>query len=100
MRTVIKGFDWDAGNYEKCQKHGVGVEDIEKLFLGGNFYVGPDSKHSDIEQRFLAIGKTDQNRHVIVAFTFRNAKDGLLLRPISARYMHMKEVESYEKAFA
>ena len=24
MLETVAGFDWDAGNLEKCQKHGVG----------------------------------------------------------------------------
>jgi uncharacterized DUF497 family protein len=37
---------------------------------------------------------------MIVVFTFR-CREGLrLIRPISARYMHKKEIEKYEKEFA
>jgi uncharacterized DUF497 family protein len=32
-------------------------------------------------------------------FTERDRGDGVLIRPISARYMHKKEVESYEKTY-
>ena len=32
MRNVVAGFDWDHGNREKCQKHGVSVADIEFAF--------------------------------------------------------------------
>jgi uncharacterized DUF497 family protein len=33
------------------------------------------------------------------AFTLRKHGDGALIRPINARYMHKKEVESYEKSY-
>ena len=26
------GFDWDDGNRDKCQKHGVSIGEIERLF--------------------------------------------------------------------
>ncbi len=55
--------------------------------LGGDFE----------EARFLAIGKSPQRRWLFVAFTLRNGDGGTLIRPISARYMHMKEVEHYEQ---
>lgn len=29
---VIGGFDWDEGNREKCAKHGVTIEEIERIF--------------------------------------------------------------------
>ncbi len=33
MTEGVSGFDWDDGNIEKCQKHGVSLEEIEALFL-------------------------------------------------------------------
>jgi uncharacterized DUF497 family protein len=32
-----------------------------------------------------------------MVFTLRSEGDKVLLRPISARYMHKKEIEAYEK---
>jgi hypothetical protein len=34
---------------------------------------------------------------VFIIFTLRREGDELLIRPISARYMHKKEIEAYEK---
>ena len=42
------GFDWDEGNYHKCQKHGVSIAEIESAF-GGTPLVGPDLRHSTVE---------------------------------------------------
>ena len=28
----VTGFDWDRGNLEKCQKHGVEIAEIESAF--------------------------------------------------------------------
>lgn len=89
----IAGFDWDSGNWPKCGKHGVSREEIERLFLGGAV-VAPDLKHTtETENRHIAAGRVD-GRAMFVAFAFR----GGLIRPISARYMHAKEVSSYEKS--
>jgi uncharacterized DUF497 family protein len=44
-------FDWDAGNRDKCQKHGVSLAEIESLFRGEPL-VGPDASHSKVERRF------------------------------------------------
>jgi hypothetical protein len=38
-------FDWDEGNREKCQKHGLSVRDIESLFQG-QLAAYPDPDHS------------------------------------------------------
>jgi uncharacterized DUF497 family protein len=34
-----------------------------------------------------------------VVFTLRNHGKGVLLHPISARYIHKREVKNYEKAY-
>jgi len=90
------GFDWDSGNRAKCQKHGVSIAEIESLFLGTPL-VAPDVLHSSKEQRFRAVGRTIKKRHLFIVFTLRNNGDTLLIRPISARYMHKKEIKDHEK---
>ena len=90
------GFDWDRGNRKKCQKHGVSIAEIESLFARV-VKIAPDLPHSLTEERFKAIGNTDAGRNVLVAFTLRRRGESTLLRPVSARYMHQKEVAYYEK---
>ena len=43
-----------------------------------------------------AIGKTAAGRYVFMAFMWRQQEGTTLLRPISARYMHQKEIDHYE----
>ena len=49
------------------------------------------------EPRMRAIGKTTAGRHVFVVFMIRTIEGFAKLRPISARYMHQKEIEHYER---
>lgn len=91
------GFQWDQGNWPKCGKHGVGRSDIERLFASGNPAVYPDLKHSDDEGRFFAIGRVQTGRWIFVVFTLRGSGGTALIRPISARFMHDKEVDHYER---
>lgn len=98
MVEKISGFDWDDGNCQKCQKHGVSIEEIEALFSNPKVAVAPDIKHSEIEERHFAIGISTKGRHIIVIFTFRENLEEKLIRPISARYMHEKEVLRYERS--
>ena len=93
----VDGFDWDAGNTEKCCKHGVSTAEIEGLFHRAP-RVAPDIHHSVAEQRFLAVGRTGAGRPVFVAFTLRVLEGMRLIRPISARFMHAEEVRRYEEA--
>jgi hypothetical protein len=90
------GFDWDRGNQAKCEKHGLSIAVIESLFTQA-LAILPDAAHSLRERRFRAIGRTEKGRAVFIVFTTRRKGDELLIRPISARYMHKKEIEVYEK---
>jgi len=96
---AIQGFDWDNGNREKCQKHGMSIGEIEAVF-NGPVVILPDREIASGERRLKAIGRTPSGRHAFIAFTWRAERAGTaLLRPISARYMHKREVEAYEKAY-
>lgn len=92
----FSGFDWDRGNRTKCRKHGLSVAAIESVFRGA-VAILPDSAHSLHEPRYRAIGRTAEGRPVFIVFTLRRRRGDVLIRPISARYMHIKEVQAYEK---
>lgn len=96
MISEANGFDWDRGNRAKCEKHGLSVEAVESLFARP-LAILPDTAHSQQEKRLKAIGRTEKGRGVFIIFTLRRKNDELLIRPISARYMHKKEIEAYEK---
>jgi uncharacterized protein len=98
MLETVNGFDWDEGNSAKCWNR-VSQEEIEYLFHQKDVFITPDIRHSENEDRYLAIGVSCKGRHIFVAFTFRNQQKENLIRPISARYMHEKEVLSYEENF-
>jgi uncharacterized DUF497 family protein len=94
----FSGFDWDQGNLSKCHKHGVSRETIEALFRAG-LIILPDEAHSAGEVRFRAVGRTEQGRALFVVFTLRRRGAGMVVRPISARYMHKKEADHYAKTY-
>jgi uncharacterized protein len=96
MTLDVHGFDWDTGNRAKCEQHGLSVGVIEALFTRP-IAVLPDHAHSQRERRFRAIGRTEKGRGVFIVFTLRRNGDETLIRPISARYMHKKEFDAYEK---
>lgn len=88
-------FEWDNGNLDKSYlKHGITPKEAEEAFVNDNSYVFSDVKHSQKEKRFIVLGKTEDDRSLFVVFTIRKNK----IRIISARRMHGKEVEKYEKA--
>jgi len=81
----------------KCVKYGVSVAEIEAAFMGGTLAVRPDLGHSTAEERFQAIGRTAAGRAVFVVFTLRERDGRRLVRPISARFMHAKEIKGLEE---
>jgi hypothetical protein len=96
QEMLVEGFDWDEANREKCQQHGVSIAEIEGL-LASTPHIAPDLKHSADEDRLIAVGRTSKGRAVFVAFTLRTKKGRRLIRPVTARYMHGKEIAAYEK---
>lgn len=96
-KATVSGFDWDDGNRAKCQNHGVTLAEIEDVFRHSHHLV-PDVAHSTTETRYLAIGSGTGSRPIFVVFTLREMGEDIFIRPISARYMHRKEIENYEAA--
>ena len=92
----IEGFDWDAGNWPKCGKHGVSPTEIEEA-LSGAPLVQPDRNPPDTEALFDAVGRNGAGRHVFVVFTIRVIGGRRFIRPISVRYKHQKEIDQYER---
>jgi len=89
------GFSWDTNNQTKSlDKHGVFWWECEQVFFNDPLLLYEDVKHSKVEPRHYALGKTDSGRRVFIAFTIRNQ----LIRVISARDMHKKERKIYEEA--
>lgn len=91
----ILEFDWDRGNLGKSyRKHGITSKEAEEIFFSETFSVVPDIKHSQTEDRFIGLGETSSGKKLLVVFTARKNK----IRVISARRIHRKEVDKYEKA--
>ena len=87
-------FEWDDGNITKnWDKHDVSTVECEQIFFNKPLIVKRDSKHSKLENRYYALGKTNMNRLLFVVFTVRNEK----IRVISARDMTVTEIERYQK---
>jgi uncharacterized DUF497 family protein len=89
----FSGFDWDSGNWPKCGKHGVSRDEIEQALLNEPAIMA--DPHPD-EPRMRAIGKTAAGRLIFLVVMSRKIDGQTRLRPISARYMHQKEVDHYE----
>lgn len=87
-------FDWDEGNIEKnWEKHGVHQKEAEEVFTNKPIKIYVDIKHSQAEERFVALGKSNLSRKLYLVFTVRNEQ----IRIISARNQSNKERKFYEE---
>ena len=77
-------FSWnEAKNRANRKNHGVSFEEAAKLFTSGTEYLEIfDEAHSDLEDRFIAIGPIRRGV-VLVVWTER---DEGILRIVSARW--------------
>jgi|ERR1700733_5004742 len=89
---LCDGFAWDRGNIEKnWLKHQVTDAETEEIFDNVPLMLHDDPKHSQHENRYIALGKTDENRLLTEVFTIRAFK----IRIISARPMSVKDRKDY-----
>lgn len=92
--SKLTGFEWDKGNIDKIyQKHGISIKEAEEAFLDKHVFLQEDIKHSEKEERFIAISKTSANKMLFSIFTIRDKK----IRIISTRVANKKERRLYEE---
>ncbi len=92
MLENLEGFEWDEGNSNKnWHLHNVTDGECEDVFFNLPLIIASDKKHSDSEDRFFALGRTESNRWLFLAFTVRNK----LVRVISTREMTKSERRKY-----
>lgn len=92
VKTALR-FEWDKGNREKPEKHGLSAEEVEEAFFDKNKVIFGDWKHSAIEERITLLGKTKKGRLINITYTVRKN----IIRIITARPINRKEVPLYEK---
>ncbi|MBI3540937.1 MAG: BrnT family toxin [Deltaproteobacteria bacterium] len=91
---AVESFEWDRGNTDKSfKKHGITPREAEEVFLDEQLHVVDDVKHAEKEARFIAVGKTVEEKILFVVFTLRGDK----VRIISARKANKKERDVYGK---
>jgi uncharacterized DUF497 family protein len=92
--TIQVRVAWDAAkNLENQRKHGVSFEEAAELFASGSDYLEIfDETHSELEDRFIAIGPIARGL-VLVVWTEWDDADGI--RIISARWASRREQVLY-----
>ena len=89
-------FEWsDEKDQQNYWKHDVWFEEAKTIWkdpLAIEFF---DFDHSELEDRFIAIGHSSRGRILFVVFHER--EEGRLIRIVSARIVTLKERFQYEE---
>lgn len=93
IHAEIIEFDWNKGNVGKNRKHKVEDDESEEAFFDEQKVVLKDILHSQGEERWVLLGKTQKGRLLYIVFTRREKR----IRVISARDVNRKEVQLYEE---
>ena len=87
-------FEWDMRKAaSNLKKHGVAFDEATTVFGDPLSLLMDDPKHSEDEQRFLVMGRSVQQRLLVVAFAERPPHT----RIISARLATRQERNLYEQ---
>jgi uncharacterized DUF497 family protein len=83
-----EGFEWDEGSSDKnWYLHQVTDSECEEVFFNLPLLAAPDIKHSQWEQRYYVLGRTEADRWLFIAFVIKDKR----IRVISARDMNDRE---------
>ena len=76
-------FEWDAETSTRNRiRHGIGFDESREVFDDDLAIVRFDAEHSDVEQRFIIVGRSKRGRTLVTIFVER----GTVIRIISSRH--------------
>ena len=89
-------FEWDPRKAaSNAIKHGVTFEEAATVFSDRDALDGPDLQHSVGEARSLRLGRSEDRRLLVVAYTQRRRQHEDAIRLISARLANRRERAPY-----
>ena len=96
--ALVYHFEWDATKaHTNVAKHGVTFHLATTVFRDQWAITIFDDEHSENEERWVTLGKTENGRYLAVIHTVRETSPAdLLIRVISARAADKQEIRDYE----
>jgi uncharacterized DUF497 family protein len=96
----VYAFEWDPAKAEEnTAKHGVAFELAASVFRDPLTLTVYDDEHSEAEERWATLGRTENGRLLVVIHTFEETgAASATVRIISAREATRHERENYEEA--
>ncbi len=98
FRVIINDieFEWDTLKNEKTiRKHSVSFEEAAEIFSNPDTVFEYDEDHSDLEDRWNAIGYSSKQRALIVCHCYK--EDDYIIRIISARKASSEDIDFYNQ---
>ena len=96
-RTVVNNieFEWDTlKNKKTINKHGISFEEAAEIFSKPDTIIEYDEDHSDLEDRWNAIGYSTKQRALIVCHCY---KENNIIRIITARKASKEDIDFYNE---
>ena len=91
-------FEWDVRKEQiNIKKHGVSFEQASYVFSDPFSLSMYDPDHSEDEDRYILIGKSNNEILLTIVHTFRDSEGVEMVRVISARKATKKETKTYQK---
>lgn len=99
MADTVYQFEWDeAKAASNLTKHGVDFSEAMGVMLDPLLMTRYDDEHSDDEERWVSLGRSEQGRVLVVVHTFTaTGPETALVRVISARLPTKRERQQYEE---
>ncbi len=92
MENLI--FQWDENkNHLNKRKHGIAFEEAQTVFQDDRALVIMDPDHSQQEERFIILGRSNTARLLVVCHCYRESDT--IIRIISARKATVTETHQY-----
>lgn len=91
---AVLRFEWDVRkNASNRRKHGITFEEAESVFSDDFALLIDDPEHSNEEDRFVLLGRSETSRLLVVCHCYRESND--VIRIISARKADARERADY-----
>lgn len=96
--SAIYNFEWDpAKAKENLRKHGISFEQATSVFRDPKALTFFDEEHSESEDRWVTLGRSDRENLLVVIHTFHEISGNEFdVRLISARSATRREQKDYE----
>lgn len=96
---IVYHFEWDTAKARtNLTKHGVSFRLATAVFRDPLALTTFDDEHSEDEERWVTLGRTENGQYLVVIHTFSQVSAAEIhIRIVSAREADRQEIRDYEE---